>query len=80
MLYIKCTKDGSKYSVEVIEFANKNDLMMHINYFVLKNGERVTSKMNIDEMLYAINSNGYYHERITAKEAKELTTPAFVAM
>lgn len=52
MLYIKRTKDGSKYNVEVIEFANKNDLMTHINYFVLKNGERVTSKMNIDDICF----------------------------
>lgn len=73
MLYIKRTKNGSKYNVEVIEFVNKQDLMMHINYFVLKNGEHVTSKMNIDEMLSAINDNGYYHERISAKETKKLT-------
>lgn len=74
MIYIKRTKNDSKYNIEVIEFANKNDLMMRINYFVLKNGERVTSRMSIDDMLQAINNDGHYHERITAKEAKELTT------
>ena len=72
MLYIKRTKNGSKHNVEVIEFVNKCDLMIHINYIVLKNGERVTSKMNIDDMLRAINNDGYYHERITTKEAKQL--------
>lgn len=72
MLYIKRTKNGSKHNVEVIEFVNKRDLMIHINYLVLKNGERVTSKMNIDDMLRAINNDGYYHERITTKEAKQL--------
>lgn len=73
MLYIKRTKNGSKFSSDVSTFNNKDDLMFYINKYMLRNGERCNKQMNIDDMLRAINNNGYYHERITAKEAKQLT-------